>query len=45
MGLKTTILPLLVSSLLVVAVGILLIKLYRKYDREIETARLKYNTN
>ena len=41
---KTTIVPLVISLLLVIAVGVLLYRLYRKYDQEIEVTRLKYSS-
>ena len=41
----TTILPLLISLGLVIIIGVGLMKLYKRYDGEIEAARLKYNAD
>ena len=39
----TTIVPLVVSAVLVAVIAVGLLKLYKKYDGEIEAARLRYN--
>jgi hypothetical protein len=44
-GFRGTLLPLAVSFALVVLFGIRILKLYQRYDREIEEARLKYSGN
>jgi putative effector of murein hydrolase len=44
-NIKGTIIPLIVSFVLVVAVAVLLLTLYKKYNDDVESARLRYNSS